>query len=605
MKNFFSISKIIASSLIVCGCNSGHSGNSLNTLAKSDEAIQAATKNLKTTNTIENAMPGNGFIEIFGMPKQTNCFINARDAENIKISNVAGTVNFDRAIAKEELSSLLNVSAGAEISYSMFSASANASYLKETTDTRYSDNFTYIQTYAGDANYDIPDKYGNELLNNIGRGALTQGKFGQVCGDSFILSSKAGALLTTTVSINFNTAADKTAFDTSFKGGVTGIASITAAFKQAVNNKKVAATLTVRALQNGGDPAKLAQIFGKPLEGKGYAVSTCGPDDLDSCSQIINGIISYAQDEFGKKLDIQNPNTIYYFSPTVAKYSDFGIGFDMNKLTEETKSSIKFLNKQYTHDLENKLYLTKYLLNIAGNPLYQEYISPSLTGDVKLLLNKIEPLLQISSEALDNCYNINANTTCSDFVNRVNVIHKEFEKKGYLKKINALKTVIYQTHENQDMSDVGGDTTSIIYIPISVNNNGVMVDSEFGISPKEARVSGNYIGIKTHNKFPELVYKSSCQLNFDPNLTVIRPDFIINRPPYTESVQAAEAYCSNEIDQSGKRTQIIYILSTALNWAGISGYDIKSGHYIFGNGSRYHGKITLLKAYNSLAYNPV
>ncbi len=557
----------------------------LSLLAKEQTQIKKIGE-IRASNT-DNSTPGNGMIKVFGMPMSFNCFKNNKDPKNIKFGNLSGQINFSRSVSLKDLSSVLNISAGAEISYASFSATANASYLKDVTDSRYTDNFTFIQTYSADANYDLPDDYGTDLLNQTAAKALAQQKFGDICGDSFIINSKAGASLITTVTLNFNSAEDKNEFDTKFKGSISGIASITQEFKNAVTKSGISATLSVKAIQNGGDPAKLAQIFGKPSE-TGYPISNCNKENIQSCNKIIDNIISYAQGEFQNGLDLNNPHSLYYFNPSSEKYSTFGINYIPENLSPLTKTAIAKLTKQYQNDLEDKVYLSKYISYLSSNPEIRPIVPVALRGEIKTLESKIDSLMDYSSNALTNCFNEEANEKCSAFVEGVKLAHQQFANEGNLRKIYSMKSLIQAESINH---------ARYLFIPASIYNSVPTQTNHFGFDPKTEKIAGEYfvkVIFQTDDPFWNL-----CKINFNPSIAKNRA---ISQVTLELGEKPIEIFCEN--DSRGFRI----ISSAQLNQIGYANpliYDPSYTLYNFFGGSRSNSEIKSMKMFNTFEYNPI
>ncbi|WP_186645563.1 hypothetical protein [Fluviispira vulneris] len=557
----------------------------LSILAKEHTQLEKIGE-IRSSNT-DNSTPGNGMVKVFGMPMSFNCFKNNKDPKNIKFGNLSGQINFSRSVSQKDLSSVLNISAGAEISYAWFSATANASYLKDITDSRYTDNFTFIQTYSADASYELPDDYGIDLLNQTAAKALAQKKFGQICGDSFISNSKAGATLITTVTLNFNSAQDKTEFDTKFKGNISGIASITQEFKNAVTKSGISATLSVKAIQNGGDPSKLAQIFGKPSE-TGYPISNCSKENIQECNKIIDNIISYAQGEFQNGLDLSNPQSLYYFNPSSEKYSTFGINYIPENLSPLTKSAIAKLTKQYQSDFEDKIYLSKYISYLISKPELRPIIPVALPGEIKTLESKIEQLMEHSSNALTYCFNEEANHKCPAFVEEVNIAHQQFANEGNLRKIYSMKSIIQAETFNQ---------AKYLFLPASIYNSVPTQANNFGFDPKTEKISGEY--------FVKAVFQDDgtfwhhCKINFNPN--------IANNKAISEvNLQLGEKPIEILCDFDPQRFRIIS--SAQLNQIGYANplkYDFSYSLYDFFGGSRFNGEIKSMKMFNTYEYNPI
>ena len=248
-----------------------------NTTSTTTSLTKSVNKNIalsKSKNTEDPIEFGYGYNSITKMPNIRNCFKNNREPNNIRYRNLVGGLNFDRSLSSEILSSLTNIDISGKGGYGWFSASVAARYMKAAFNSRYSENFNFAQTFSADAVYQLPDERGAALLTNAARQALGDGPeaFRLECGDSYITNGKAGAALLVSVGIDFATAADKQTFNTEFSGGISGIATVATAFEQASNSGRVRGTLVLRALQLGGDPSKLANLFGMRDFGGDYAI---------------------------------------------------------------------------------------------------------------------------------------------------------------------------------------------------------------------------------------------------------------------------------------------------------------------------------------------
>jgi len=246
----------------------------------------------------------------------------------------------------------------------------------------------------------------------------------------------------------------------------------------------MSATLSVKALQNGGDPSKLANVFGKPLEGGSFAISKCGKYDIDSCSRIIDGIIEYAQDDFQKGLDIKNPSSVYYYNPVVERYSTYGVNYNYVNISPEIRKKINYLINRVQTDLENKKYLLKYISYLRAQPEIYKYVPVDLIGDINLLIRNYDKILDLNSNVISNCFNANVNEKCSEFVQKIKQEHKEFDQK-YLKKVYALKTII--------LVGTKYTNTDYLFLPINIDNNVPLVDLEFGANPLDLGISGDFL----------------------------------------------------------------------------------------------------------------
>jgi len=182
---------------------------------------------------------GFGYDSNTGMPRNMNCFKNNALPDNIRLQNFEQSIDFDHSMSMAELSSFTSISLSGSFGFGWFSASASAKYARDASDTRYSSNFNFLQTFAADANYNLPDAFGIDL-SEAGHQALNAGPemFAKFCGNQYVASARLGAVLLVNVGISFETALDKTIFQSDFSGGISGIASISAAYEQLSHQQK-------------------------------------------------------------------------------------------------------------------------------------------------------------------------------------------------------------------------------------------------------------------------------------------------------------------------------------------------------------------------------
>jgi len=106
---------------------------------------------------------GDGFDARTGMSKGDNCLVNYRDPSAMHISNQRVEAHFDSASDSSTISSMIGASLSGKANYGIFSASANAQYARNISDTRQSVHFTYWQTANADVTFDVQE-FGNDAL---------------------------------------------------------------------------------------------------------------------------------------------------------------------------------------------------------------------------------------------------------------------------------------------------------------------------------------------------------------------------------------------------------------------------------------------------------
>lgn len=307
---------------------------------------------------------GDGFDGRTGIGKGYNCLANFNAVNKIQISNPSSDIRFSSVTSAAELSSMLGFGFSAKGGYGPFSASANAHYEESMKNTRQDMHFNYYQSERAEVSYVIPSS-GNNALRPDARDLLVNGGgldlFTDVCGDSFIDNAYIGALLFVDIAIHFDSATAKSEFEASIKGKAMGIASVAAEFKKSEAFSASHATISVQAMQNGGDVAKFAEIFGtKDTQTHNYAVVDCAGGDIDMCVNMINGVIGYAQTSFAKSVDFTKPDNLYVYTYSAKTYKSIAIQASLPPLTQAEQDANDYISNSIYHDRMMLDYLNTY-----------------------------------------------------------------------------------------------------------------------------------------------------------------------------------------------------------------------------------------------------
>ncbi|MBX9597710.1 MAG: hypothetical protein K2X04_03935 [Burkholderiales bacterium] len=302
---------------LLISCNGGTTNNP-NTVAPDN------TKYL-------NAAPIDGWVKLglgifspTGVPGAAICL---KDGSNVSYTNGTGHLSLSSNVTQSQLQSYFNQSIDGKVGWSIFSTSASSNFIRETQDDQYSRNFKYLQDFGWNASI-MPQYYGTDNLTPAALSAYNKSPadFINFCGDSFLNSAYAGVILGVNVKIHFNSNVDKQKFDNSFGAGALGFGSLTSAIKASPVYSSMNAIIDVEAVQIGGMPDKLANIFKASKEG--FYVSSCSFKTINDCDQIINGVIGYAQSLSQQVRDGNGkivPENLTYYNPSTEKYTDLGI----------------------------------------------------------------------------------------------------------------------------------------------------------------------------------------------------------------------------------------------------------------------------------------
>ena len=390
---------------------------------------------MPTSSTI--CMNTNGNIELGASPRIELSFSNA--ASN---SNISRALNL-KSNASGKISTFVTAGAGAE-----FSAGA--------TDTDYTYNLTYLYAYSAKAS--LKTTLGNSNLGSDGQAALTAGDnaFFQTCGDSFVGDMDAGVVLGVNVGIKFNSKEDKLKFLESANltakakesAGITLDNSIGYAESSLTSN----AVVTVSAIQKGGTPDKLAEIFGST------DFASCSSGTMKKCSDLIAKVNSYAT-EISKQIIDNNgamiADRLYYFSPKIYSYSSIGISVPAPK---QLSTAVVTAQGKVSDALTTSQSRIDFLNHYKANSLpIQPDVNSYIAAQIKVLNNRID---YIKSKAID-CFNAQAET-CPAIVENIEATFKNststynFDKDKYGQLNNSWSYI------------VGGNLTYLV--PISFAN---------------------------------------------------------------------------------------------------------------------------------------
>jgi hypothetical protein len=379
-------------------------------LTKFEEKVNLLSNNYETPVRV-----GYGFDGRTGMSNGYSCLANSDDPNSISISNPEGTVNFSSNVSSSLVSDLLSVHVDGNLNIGVFSASVAASYARDAVDTRNTLNFNYFQTIGADAIYNLHNVIGNDILSKSAQNLLASGmdKFTSICGDSVIQSAKVGAVLVVDVAIQFSSSSLKQKFEGSANGSFLGIGSVAGKFTDEQDNLTKGATLLVKAYQRGGDPTKLANIFGNPDPQGSYNIVKCGPKDIQRCQDMINDIISYAQHDFQTNVNFKNQDTLYTYQYNVKAYTRLGVEAKLPVLTPEQQAARDYLTTSITQDREMLNYLRTYVNQSFFNDGNVDYVSQNnmkqAIKDYTTMINEYN-----NYDILDSCYGDteNINTRC-------------------------------------------------------------------------------------------------------------------------------------------------------------------------------------------------
>lgn len=377
-------------------------------------ADTATQKSLQSSVSDNWALLGVPTLYATGMPTSS---LICMDTKNSTIgTSPRAEFNFTSQATNEQIRTSLNLGLSAEsgVGSSSFFDSANASFVATTKNTAYTLNFVYLYTYSTDAKLN-PAAYGNANLSPTGQSAFAAGqsKFFTSCGDSFVSNLNAGVVLAVNVGVNFKSKYDTYKFKESASFSGASLPTVLQSIEAELKNQKSTATISVSALQNGGTPESLQNIFINPETGNFNNVF-CSSEKVESCQVIIDGINSYAST---LPLQVKNDsgmiyNNLYFFNPILNSYSSLGIEVPAPQPLSDAVQTAQNTILEQLNIYKNRIaFLNTYQQNSL--PILPD-VKSFIASQIKNLNNRIS---YINSKAGD-CFNAYANT-CPAIVTQI------------------------------------------------------------------------------------------------------------------------------------------------------------------------------------------
>jgi hypothetical protein len=241
-------------------------------------------------------------------------------------------------------------------------------------------------------------------------------KFRTMCGNEFVEQINAGATLGVRLTLSFNSHTDQERFSSDMKADL-GLANISAAIQQAAANSNVHVTMTLSALQLGGQPEKLNDLFGKPDSSGNYPFLQCetsGQQGSNACNLMISNIIAYAQTMQNQLTNTDgslNLERLYYSNPTLTPYANLGITMQgAPDPSPEILQAMQQLTAQYDKAVYDYNFASHYLNVLSGK--LDSPTKRDLADAAQRLHNQIANVYLQSAYNLVDCYRGYVSTQC-------------------------------------------------------------------------------------------------------------------------------------------------------------------------------------------------
>lgn len=372
-----------------------------------------ALTNTDNFNLAKAILPAAPYSSIVEMPLGGSSCIKT---PQVIYGDLKNEINFTRTTDNRALEGLLNAKVSGKLGFSKFSGSAEAEFVKSAENTQYSVNANFSEVYSAHLVVSEPDDYGDKILSNKGLNAYKAGttNFLQTCGDSYVSEMEAGAMLLINANIEFENLAEKSKFEASASAKFGSLADLSGNIDKATKSSGTSGKLTIHAMQLGGDPSRLANIFSKSKDG--YYLLECDTENMQACAKGIAGIIEYAQNDFSKQIQIDpskksiNANQLVYWAPIYNKYSNLGINSPTINLSKEELNNLSILDNWYREDLTNLTFIN-HVIAAHGKLHFMPSTLESLNHSKNNLQARMNNYLQ---SGLMACFNPVTDAECQE-----------------------------------------------------------------------------------------------------------------------------------------------------------------------------------------------
>ncbi len=402
-------------------CNSGTSGSGSSSNTTGTTQAKSKVSSAPLGDSLYLMQMGSGYDSVShtvtsGQP----CLVNASNQDNILIANPSALVNFDSTTTMDQLQSALNVDVKGKYGGDRFGVSLSAQFANASKSTSYTTNLLYLYEYAGKSifragslgeGFDALTPYAAEIEQT------SPTDFRTMCGDEFVEQMDAGSVLGVRISLNFNSHSDQEQFIGQLDTTV-GLTNVSAAIQQAASSSNVHVEMTLSAIQQGGQPEKLNQVFGEPDSSGNYPFLECGSVSgeagSDACDMMISNIVTYAltmETQLTNEDGTINLDRLYYTNPAVTPYSHLGI---TGQGAADPSAEILDAMQQLTSDYDKAVYdynFTSHYLTVLSDKLDNSTRS-NLEDATQRLYSQIHDVYLLPVYDVADCYKGYVSTQC-------------------------------------------------------------------------------------------------------------------------------------------------------------------------------------------------
>jgi len=408
---------MLGANLLTAGCvGNGTSSSSVSNNNSLSNRSQATKSSNRLRDDFFLLTMGSGYDLVTNKAaSDQSCLAKANLPGNVIVSNPTASFKFEQNEDITKLQNELSVDVTGSGGGDRFSGSVAATFANSAKDDNYSTNLIYLYKYAGIATFKSLGQGESALTPQAAAMVQQPTALRRMCGNAYVAQMTAGATLAIDLKLSFNSHSDKENFDAkmSASGGLAGVA---AEIQQAASSANVHVNISLSAIQQGGQPQRLNEIFGESDAQGNYPIVKCGNgiDQSDACALMISNIINYAQTIENQVSDGHggvNMDRVYYSKPVVQDYTTLGIPtHGAPDPSADILAAMQQLTMQYDKIAFDYAFVTHYA-NVLRNQL-DPGVANALDDSADKLNNQLNNVFNLPAYRLTDCYRGYVSTDC-------------------------------------------------------------------------------------------------------------------------------------------------------------------------------------------------
>ncbi|SMF34844.1 leucine-rich repeat domain-containing protein [Pseudobacteriovorax antillogorgiicola] len=202
-------------------------------------------------------------------------------------------IRFDRSMTLDELKTALEVQISGKLKIPSFDVSGAAKFISDASSTDLSDSMIFSYQVKGKSVIMQRVRLSQEGLAVKGR---SEADVRKTCGDEYVSEVQLGAQLFVLVNFEFANREAKSSFEAQIDVNLVDLFSLSGAASTSLDKFKDSISISMSALQIGGNPSRLATIL-QSNGSSGIPIVNCSITNKEQCLAAMQKIVKYASGE--------------------------------------------------------------------------------------------------------------------------------------------------------------------------------------------------------------------------------------------------------------------------------------------------------------------